>query len=339
MPTILLTGASGVVGSVLLERLSGDHRVICLTHRRVPELAAEHVRGDLAKPGLGLDRRTRRTLAADVDVVVHAAAVTDFSADARTTRDLNVSGTRNVADFTAEANAVLHHISTAFVGRTDLVRTDVGEARADPVDYLESKRAAEEVLRDGGTPGTIVRPSIVIGDSRTGEIAKFQGLHGLMWAVVKNALPLVPLPPDSRVDFVPQDLLGDGVAALIDHDISSGEYWVTAGDAALTASRIVDLLCEFGGGLGYDTCPPRMVDPGMVDRLIRPVFIDPLPPSARRRFDDMVAMTALFAGARPFPCAWPAGCARLGEEQLDEALARSIEHLARTKRRTERRAA
>jgi len=331
--TILLTGASGVVGSALLQRL-GHHRVVCLIHNTVPDGVAVHVRGDLTAPRLGLDEQTHPRLLDEVDTIIHCAAVTDFTAGTDTTHDLNVLGTRRVLEFAAAAEATTHYVSTAFVARTDLTRSDVGEGMADPSDYLESKRAAEQVVRDAGLPATIIRPSIVIGDSGTGAITKFQGLHTLIRAVLKNTLPLVPLQPHAHIDFVPQDILAAAVTNLVDAEVSRGEYWITAGDQALTTSAMIDLCVRVGTRLGIDTTAPRLVDADMVDRLIRPVFIDPLPRAVRRRFDDMIAMTALFANAEVFPSSLDKvpGCVPLTTDLLTTAFSRSVEHLARTQR-------
>ncbi|MGI5506422.1 SDR family oxidoreductase [Lentzea sp. CA-135723] len=325
--TILLTGASGVVGTALLPKLAG-HRVISLVHKQVPPGASEHVRGDLAAPGLGLDPATARGLVAEVDVVVHCAAVTDFGAGATTTDELNVVGTAGVLDFARRADATVHYLSTAFVARNGMTRGRTNEGGADPADYLTSKLAAEQLVRDSGVAATIVRPSVVIGDSETGAISKFQGLHSLALAVLKGALPLLPLDQRAHIDFVPQDHLADALTALIDNNVRAGEYWVTAGEAALFTQAMIDIVTDEAVRIGLSLTPPRLVEPDMVDRLVRPVFIDPLPKGVRRRFDDMLAMTALFAGADFFPCSEIPGLEPLGEERLSEAFRRSVRYLA-----------
>ncbi|WP_236791065.1 SDR family oxidoreductase [Amycolatopsis sp. GM8] len=325
--TILLTGASGVVGAALLPRLA-RHRVICLVHRNKPE-AAEIVLGDLTIPGLGLDSCTYRNLAREVDVVVHCAATTDFSAGADPTRELNVTGTARLLEFAADAGATLHYVSSAFVARSEASRADIGDGTADPRDYLASKRAAEQLVRDSGIPGTILRPSVVIGDSATGAIAKFQALYLLAAAIVRKTLPLLPLRPDDRVDLVPQDVLADAVAAVVKHDVRGAEHWITAGEAALTAGRVVELIVAAGDRAGLDVRAPRLVDPEMVDRLVRPAFLEHLPPVTRRRFEDMLAMTALVAGATAFPAtlAEIPGCRPIETPVLACAFDRSIGHL------------
>lgn len=333
--TILLTGASGVLGTALLPELSGHH-VICLTHRNTPAHSGQTVRGDLTAPRLGLDASCYRELAGQVGTVVHCAAVTDFAADPDATSALNVAGTQEVLDFAADAGAHLHYVSTAFVARDRQVRAGAGEAAANPAGYLSSKRAAEQLVRGSGLPATIVRPAVVIGDSVTGQISKFQGLHSLAGAVIKSALPLLPLDPGALIDALPQDVVAAAIASLVNARPGGGEYWLTAGRSALTASQMISTVIGVGRGLGIEIIPPRLVSPDMVDRLIRPVFIDPLPPVARRKFDDMMMMTALFAGADPFPSSLAdiPGCRAPGSWELDQAFAASVRYLAEAKRLT-----
>jgi nucleoside-diphosphate-sugar epimerase len=330
--TILLTGASGVVGTALIPELA-RHRVIALTHRRTPSAEIRKVRGDLTQFRLGMDPDVYDNLAEQVDTVIHAAAITDFTVGAEATSALNLAGTANILRFAEDANASLHYISTAFVDRTDLTRDSLGAAAANPADYLNSKRAAEQLVRDSRVPATIVRPSVVIGDSATGEIARFQGLHTLAWSVLKNNLPMLPLDPTDRIDFIPQDILARAIAGLVEGGITSGEHWVTAGEAALTTRQMIDVGVTAGRELGIDIVAPRFVAPEMVDRLIRPVFVEPLPERARRQFDDLLATTALFTNTKTFPSTVDRilGVPAITSEELAEALVTSTSYLARTR--------
>lgn len=328
-PTVLLTGASGVVGQALLERLAGC-AVTCLVHRKPvdgPRLTT--VRGDLTLPHFGLDRAAYDDLAARTDAVVHCAAITGFSADPGRTDALNVRGTENVLAFARRAGATVQHVSTAFVTRRDLTRDGYGSAR--PGVYLGSKRLAEQALADSGVPANIIRPSVVIGDSVTGRIARFQGLHAMAGALLGNALPMLPLEPDTRIDFVPQDLVADVVAGLLRAGTTGGEYWVTGGDAAPTAARMIELAVTVGRDAGLEPDVPRFVSPDMVERLIRPVFLAALPKARQRRIDDMLAMTALFRTTRPFTSAYDhvPGVRPLTAGQLEAAFTASVRHYAR----------
>lgn len=330
--TTLLTGASGVVGSAVLERLGGD-RVICLTHRTVPEAARHSVRGDVTRPRLGLNRDEYRRLVSEVDVVVHCAAVTDFAAGRGATMDVNVAGTARVLDLAGDAEAVLHYVSTAFVHRTDFPCAAAPDAVARPDDYLASKGAAEDLVRAADLPGTIVRPSIVSGDASTGRITKFQGLHNLALAVLRSNLPFLPLRDAARIDWVPQDHLADALAGLIEHDVRAGEYWVTAGEHALSVHRLLEIATEVAAANAVVVDQPRFIDPETVDRLVRPVFIEGLPDILRRRFDEMTALAALVATESDFPSTTSGmpGRAALDPASIDAAWRASVRYILRVK--------
>ena len=83
------------------------------------------------------------------------------------------------------------HISTAFAsgfvdGRIDEQLHD--EPIADPTFYTESKRRAEWIVAESGVPFMILRPSIVIGDSRDGHYAGPRyGLYQL-WSAFERFL-------------------------------------------------------------------------------------------------------------------------------------------------------
>jgi nucleoside-diphosphate-sugar epimerase len=274
---VLLTGASGVVGRALLKRLR-DLDVVCLVHRSPvsgPDVTT--VPGDIAQPTLGLDGRAYAELAARVDAVIHCAAVTDFNRTGGSLEATNIAGTGHVAAFAAAADAVLYHVSTAFVHTTvdgDRGRTAIG--------YASSKLAAEQVVRSSGVPHVIFRPSVVIGDSGSGEIAAFQGLHQVVAGIFAGIVPMIPFDPGWPIDFVPVDVVADTIACVAENRVSTGEFWISAGDKALRLDEGVTVTVELARGLGVNIDMPRFVPPDMFDRLIGPVFLDALPGKIRR---------------------------------------------------------
>jgi nucleoside-diphosphate-sugar epimerase len=274
--TVLLTGASGVIGHALRWRLR-EHAVVCLVHRSPvsgPDVTTAP--GDIAQPMLGLAEHAYAELAAKVDTVIHCAAVTAFHRGG-SLEATNITGTEHVAAFAAAANAVLYHVSTAFVHTTadgDRGRTAVG--------YAASKSAAEQVVRSSGVPHVILRPSVVIGDSVTGEIAAFQGLHQVAAGMFAGIVPMIPFDPRWPIDFVPVDVVADAIACVVENRVSEGEFWLSAGQAALSLDEGFAVAVEFARSLGVRVDMPRFVPPEMFDRLIGPVFIDALPDKIRR---------------------------------------------------------
>jgi nucleoside-diphosphate-sugar epimerase len=275
--TVLLTGASGVVGRALLRRLR-DFDVVCLVHCSPvfgPNVTT--VAGDVAGPMLGLTEQVYTELAVRIDAVIHCAAVTDFNRTDGSLEATNIAGTEHVAAFAAVAEAVLYHVSTAFVDTTvdgDRGRTAIG--------YASSKRAAEKVARSAGVPHVILRPSVVIGDSDTGEIGAFQGLYQVAAGLFAGIVPMIPFDPGWPIDFVPADIIADTIACLVENRVRGGEFWISAGDKALRLDESVALAVELARGLGRNIDMPRFVPPDMFDRLIGPVFLDALPARIRR---------------------------------------------------------
>ena len=298
--TVLLTGASGVVGRALLRRLR-DVDVVCLVHRSPvsgPDVTT--VLGDVAKPMFGLAERDYTELAAKVDAVIHCAAVTDFNRTDGSLEATNIAGTEHVAAFAAAASAVLYHVSTAFVHTTadgDRGRTAIG--------YASSKAAAEEAVRSSGVPHVILRPSVVIGDSITGEVAAFQGLHRVVAGLFAGIVPMIPFDPRWPIDFVPADVVADAIACVVENRVSEGEFWISAGEAALSLDEGVAVVVEFARSLGVSIDMPRFVPPEMFDRLIGPVFLDALPGRIRRNVLRMLEFfTAYLQSGETKPSNW-----------------------------------
>jgi thioester reductase-like protein len=275
--TVLLTGASGVVGRALLRRLS-DVDVVCLVHRSPvsgPDVTT--VPGDIATPMFGLAERAYVDLAARIDAVIHCAAVTDFNRADGSLEATNITGTEHVVGFAVASQAVLYHVSTAFVDTT----AEGGRGRT-AIGYASSKSAAEKVVRSGGVPHVILRPSVVIGDSDTGEIAAFQGLHQVVAGLFAGIVPMIPFDSRWPIDFVPVDIVADAIACVVENQVSRGEFWLSAGEAALSLDEGVAVVVEVARNLGVRIDRPRFVPPEMFDRLIGPVFLDALPGRIRR---------------------------------------------------------
>jgi nucleoside-diphosphate-sugar epimerase len=257
---------------------------VCLVHRSpVCGPNAATVPGDIAKPMLGLAEQAYVELASKVDAVIHCAAITDFNRTDGSLEATNIAGTGHVAAFAAAAKAVLYHVSTAFVHTT----VDGGRGRT-AIGYASSKLAAEQVVRSSGVPHVIFRPSVVIGDSGTGEIAAFQGLHKVVAGLFAGMVPMIPFDPCWPIDFVPVDVVADTIACVAENRVSGGEFWISAGGRTLRLDEGIAVVVEVARGLGVSIDVPRFVPPDMFDRLIGPVFLDALPGKIRRNVLQML---------------------------------------------------
>lgn len=274
--TVLVTGATGVVGHALLARLRAMD-IVCLVHKApVHRPGVASISGDLTQARFGLPGHEYDRLADRVDAVIHCAAVTDFNRTDGSLEATNIGGTEEVIAFARASGARLYHVSTAYL------HAEASNGRGETaVRYAASKRAGEALIRDSGVPHVIHRPSVVIGDSRTGEVKAFQGLYLVVGAILGGMVPLIPFDAAWPIDFVPCDVVADAIAMTVEQQLTSGEFWLTAGTSALTLGAATDLCLAFGEQIGVTVDRPRFVPPEVFDRLIGPVFLEFLPRKVR----------------------------------------------------------
>ena len=285
--TVLLTGATGFLGMEMLARLieQGDSDVVCLIRAPSASAATERLAtvfarlydelpagaervsalaGDVAAPDLGLAPRERADLIATVTSVVHCAASISFDNSLEQARSVNTAGALRMIELSraiaAGGRLRRHlHVSTAYVaGRfqgifkeTDL---DVGQGFRNT--YEQSKFDAERAIgaAAGDLPLVIARPSIIVGDSRSGWTSAFNVIYWPMRAFSRGLMDEVAIDPDGVADIVPIDYVADGLMALLDDPQVGGTIALVAASASPTNAELIELACrQFGRE------PPRIV--------------------------------------------------------------------------------
>ncbi|TDT39190.1 male sterility protein [Streptomyces sp. BK208] len=300
-PSLLLTGGSGVLGRALIDELSPDFDLLCL--RRDTPLRDPRVRelqGDLVAPRLGLTPRAWHELALEVDVVLHSAAETNWRTPPGDITRTNLRGADNMLDLAARADAPLYLVSTAFVANTP---TEEDRRRfPGAAAYLDSKATAEQMTREAGVPGAVVRPSVVMGDSVSGRIARQQGLTRTIGSMVLGQVPVLPGAPDSRIDMVPQDYVSRAIGDLVRGGVADGEYWLTAGKEAIGLREFADVCADVAVRHGLPRPQrPRFVPVDAVHRLLLPMLEGTsLPASLRRRLEHHAELLLVFQRDLPF---------------------------------------
>ena len=239
---ILLTGFPGFIGERLLPRLvelSPEPSFACLVQERFLETARQRIRaieerhsyargrivtvvGDITRDRLGLDPGTARRLQDGITGAWHLAAAYDLAISREVGQRVNVDGTRRVAEFLSGARRLdrLHYVSTAYVSgaATGVFReTDLDVGQSFKNHYEETKFLAEGEVVRSGLPATVYRPAIVVGDSRTGETAKFDGPYFTMAAMEKAPSPGLFVRIGSGrhpANIVPVDFVVEAMARL-----------------------------------------------------------------------------------------------------------------------------
>ncbi|MEL7128383.1 MAG: SDR family oxidoreductase [Pseudomonadota bacterium] len=319
--TLLLTGASGVVGSEVARRLPAD-ALLLGRHRARPESDARQIAIDIRDPHLGLPQSAYETLANEVTGIIHCAAITDMGGAAPGLEETNIAGVQHMVDLARAADAPLHYVSTAYCSETHGPKRPVTSA------YVLSKRAAEAVVRESGLDWTIIRPSIVAGHSETGAIASFQGFHLFITSMLKGRLPIIPLERTARCDFVPADLIARGIEAILLNPEYGRTYWLTAGINALTIDEMIASGQPFARQLGRDLNNLIIADPDTALRDLIPALEDKLPRRLRERLGVLMELSQVMATERAFPSDFAGLSAdtELSPDLLRATLAANIRH-------------
>lgn len=232
---IVVTGASGNVGTALLRRLTApgsEHEVVGVVRRPpvsgAPYDAVAWVRLDLAAPS---SQGALVEAMAGAEAVVHLAWGFQPARDTDYLNRVGVGGTRSVLR-AAHAAGVAHlvHLSSlgvysapAAAGEDPTARVgESGVRRGTPsLAYSRQKVAAEDLLDDDEAAGTgaltitRLRPALVVQAQAGSSLLRY-GLPGYVpsWAV--RAVPVLPLDRELRIQVVHADDVADAIVRVLE---------------------------------------------------------------------------------------------------------------------------
>jgi thioester reductase-like protein len=244
--TYFLTGATGVVGSAVAARViaEGDARLILLLRAgsdselasRLTELwrfwaqghepsgnRVEAVRGDITQPNLGMEQAAYDRIVRECTHIIHCAASVRMNLPIDEARRSAVLAAQSILALgeIAQASGILEkieYVSTVGVGGRrpgPLPERWITEARRFHNSYEQAKAEAEVVVARAvakGSPVTVHRPSMVVGESRTGRVIHFQVFYHLVeFLSGRRTLGLIPAPGPTRLDLVPTDYLANAI--------------------------------------------------------------------------------------------------------------------------------
>ncbi len=223
---ILITGGTGFLGKALTKTfLEKSHRVYSLSrHPPAPSKNLIPLKGDILLPDLGLE-----DVPGGIDAVIHSAALLSFkTGDKDSLYETNWRGTENVVQWMKKHGIRrLYHVSTAYL---------FGQNH-----YEISKKMAEDIVQQHEEiKTTILRPGIIIGDSRVEGLPPMSGFylgirafdHAKRWFERGTSLPPLTFKirvtgnPQGRLNLIPIDIVARNIARLMEQG-KTGIYYLT----------------------------------------------------------------------------------------------------------------
>lgn len=267
---ILITGYPSFVARKLVEIILAEEPDATLrllvrpdsldeADRQIKDLPAARGRihllsGDVVALDLGLSGREYLELIAHVTDIYHIASIWYLGVERSQAFEVNVQGTRNILDTAYEMQKLrrLNHFSTAFVAgdRTGVImEEDLDENQGFRNAYEESKFIAERQMREAmhHLPISVFRPSIIVGDSQSGEIDRMAGPYYLINAIV-NMPAILPIPMpgkgDKPLNLVPIDFVCRAMHRISLREDSSSKTFHLSDPNPLSARRVFELVAE-----------------------------------------------------------------------------------------------
>lgn len=278
-----MTGFPGFIAKRLLRRLLADDAeatAVCLVEearradaeadiQRLEAADRARVRlaiGDVRKMDLGLAGLEIKSLA-DTTHVFHLAGIQSTTASSALLRAVNVDGVRNLIAFCQELPQLkrLIHLSSCFVSgdrQGVILEEHLDDVPAHRSAYEESKFQGEKLMRAAmaDLPISVVRPAIVVGDSHTGEVDRFDaGVYAMGILVVTSPVSVpIPLPGPglAPLHVIPVDYLTRVVARIAAADDAAGKTFHVVDPNPLSARMIYDLVARRAGKRAGPPSPP-----------------------------------------------------------------------------------
>lgn len=254
MPRALITGATGLVGSHIVERLLADGWTVRALVRRPESASWLRERNVELIPGDVLHEESLVRAAAGCEAIVHAAAAITPRGGWETYRSINVDGTRYAIAAAERARARLLHLSSVAVYGPGARYSGDGagvahegitlRALPDGAYYARSKREAEDLVLAAHAAGriwaTAVRPDVIYGERDRQFTPRVARLFS------RGVAPLVGR-GRTTLAIVHAANVADGAVRALGSDAAGGKAYNLANDFDVTVEEFVRLA---GVGLG-----------------------------------------------------------------------------------------
>jgi thioester reductase-like protein len=295
------------------------------------------IEGDAAAMDFGLSGGELAKLMPEIDCIHHMAQVSYLGADKNLAAQVNVGGAREVvelAQLCSSLRCLVYHSTAQVSGdRVGFVledELDKGQSFKNPVE--ETLARGERIIRAhmDKCPIAIVRPTIVVGDSETGEVDRFDGPYFLILLIVTSP-PELPLPlpgrGDTPLNVVPIDYVVRAAERIGRDPRAKGRTFHIGDPAPLSARRVFDLVAAAGGR----RMPRGFIPANLTKALLRTPGLDRLAKSPRAFLDALATpVTYSFANATELLADTDVRCPPF--ESYVDGLVEYVQHRLREKR-------
>ncbi len=229
------------------------------------------IEGDAAAMDLGLSGAEFRSLAREIDRIHHCVQVSYAGAERAAAEHVNVGAAYEILELARACEKlqclVVHSSAQVSGDRAGVVREedlDRGQRFRNPIEETLAK--AERVYRRAMTgkkpvPIAVIRPTIVVGDSRTGEVDRLEGPY-LLILLMLAAPPDFPMPiafsgafsgsplsgrADIALNMVPIDFVTKAALHIGRDPRAVGRTFHLVDPKPLPARKVVELVARAGG--------------------------------------------------------------------------------------------
>jgi dihydroflavonol-4-reductase len=169
---VLVTGASGFIGTTLVRRLTSDgHEVICLIRDEKKRAKLNYNVDFIIADITDRERLLECMNDIDVDALFHLAAINPLEKDKKLQKRVNIDGMRNLIDGCMKNNVRLfiYAQGTGVYGDTKGEWIDESTPKNPDTDFAKTRYEAEQMLwkanKENGLPVTVAVLGDVYGDS------------------------------------------------------------------------------------------------------------------------------------------------------------------------------
>ena len=198
---ILVTGATGFIGTHLVRKLTTnhDHRISALVRAQSNISRIEGNNVNIVTCDIQ-DRHRLSEVAKNADIVLHLAAVKEHYESRESIMSTNVQGTKNLLDCSTNVKQFIFASSTLVSNPSDV--------------YSESKKESERAIKESGINYTILRIAPVFG---SGDATNLSRLIELI-----QQGKSIPIPGDGKQLIQPTHV--DDVVKAFESAMMNGEF-------------------------------------------------------------------------------------------------------------------